>query len=39
MKDKVGVCCLDECGLIGFEKLQGKEKDFKRKRQERVAVV
>ena len=40
MKDKVGVCCLDECCLIGFEKLQGKEKDYvTRKSQESVAVV
>lgn len=40
MKDKVGVCYLDEWGLIGFEKLQGKEKRLcKRKSQERVAVV
>lgn len=26
MKDKVGVCYLDEWGLIGFEKGQDKEK-------------
>lgn len=26
MEDKVGVCYLDEWGLIGFEKGQDKEK-------------
>lgn len=28
MEGKVGVCYLDEWGLIGFEKLEGKEIDY-----------